>query len=244
MKLLIVIGTRPNFIKVSPFIKRLGNGIEYILVHTGQHYDYEMSDQFFKELEIPLPDINLDVGSFPLNLRISLIMERLEAVCKVENPDFIIVVGDVDSTLAGALTAVRLGIKLIHIESGLRSFDWTMPEEINRVITDRFSNYLFVTEPSGIDNLEKEKVEGKKYLVGNVMADCLFDMMPLIKETERKKPYILLTLHRQSNVDDKSRLYEILSSLQNIDTNIVFPIHPRTKARIEEFGFEKMLKKY
>jgi len=174
MKILSVVGARPNFVKIAPLLAEMRKhaGIQPLLVHTGQHYDLEMSDFFFQELGIPHPDINLEVGSASAACQVAQIIERLEPVLMAERPDLVVLVGDVNSTLAGALTAVKLGIPVAHVEAGLRSFDRTMPEEINRVVTDAISDFLFASEPSGVENLLKEgKPASQIFLVGNVMID-------------------------------------------------------------------------
>src|SRR5271157_407209 len=176
MKVLSVVGARPNFVKIAALMAEMRNqaGIQPLLVHTGQHYDIGMSDSFFQDLGIPEPDTNLEVGSASAACQVAQIMERLEPVLVSEQPDIVVVVGDVNSTLAGALTAVKLGIPVAHVEAGLRSFDRTMPEEINRVVTDSISEFLFATEPSGVENLLKEgRPASRIFLVGNVMIDTL-----------------------------------------------------------------------
>lgn len=244
IKILCVVGARPNFIKVAPLLEELNriNKLTYKLVHTGQHYDYELSQIFFQELKIPKPDYNLEVGSGSHAWQTAKIMERLEPVILKEKPDLVIVVGDVNSTLAGALVAAKLWIPVAHIEAGLRSFDMSMPEEINRRLTDHISDFLFVTEPSGVKNLLNEGILKKKiYLVGDIMIDTLIKLRPKIKKAkilkelklERKK-YAVLTLHRPENVDKKERFLEALDSFKKIQKNIkiIWPIHPRAKKQL------------
>jgi len=251
IKIIIVAGARPNFIKAAPLLKEFKKYRQFkpILVHTGQHYDYNMSGSFFKELDIPKPDYNLEVGSGTHAWQTAEIMKRLEKVILKERPKSVIVVGDVNSTLAGALTAAKLHIPVVHIEAGLRSFDMSMPEEINRVLTDRISDFLFVTEPSGIRNLVKEGISRKKiFYVGNIMIDTLKNQKPKIKNKRYKpkifkqlnlkpKKYAVLTLHRPSNVDDRKILKNLLETFKIISQKIpiIFPIHPRTKKQIKKF---------
>ena len=240
MKLLHVVGARPNFIKIAPLIaaaKRV-EGLEPLLVHTGQHYDRSMSELFFSQLGIPEPDLNLEVGSASHAVQTAEIMTRFEPVLVEHRPDAVIVVGDVNSTIACGLVAVKMGVRLVHVEAGLRSFDRTMPEEINRVLTDAISDLLFVTEQSGVDNLLREGVAPERvFLVGNVMIDTLLRNRDKAEEStilERHEleagAYAVLTLHRPSNVDDPSvfgRLLEALAEIQR-DLPILFPMHPRT----------------
>ena len=230
--------------KIAPIIKEMSGypDIQAILVHTGQHYDKKMSKTFFQDLGIPKPDINLEVGSGSHAWQTAEIMKRFGSVLEKEKPDLILVVGDVNSTIACALDAVKLGIKVAHVEAGLRSFDRTMPEEINRVLTDAISDYLFITERSAKENLLKEGIaEDKIYFVGNVMIDTLLknkekaEKLDILNKLNLKtKDYALLTLHRPANVDNKKELLKILSAIEEISKyiKIVFPIHPRTKKSI------------
>jgi UDP-N-acetylglucosamine 2-epimerase (non-hydrolysing) len=241
LKIISVVGARPNFVKIAVFAKEIAKakGIKHLLVHTGQHYDAIMSAAFFKDLNIPSPDINLGVRQDSHASQTAEIMQRFEKVCLSEKPEIVVVVGDVNSTLACALTAAKLGIKVAHIEAGLRSFDRSMPEEINRIVTDSISDYLFVTEESGIKNLLKEGHSRKKtFLVGNTMIDTLiaqrnkthgqgvFERFNL-----KKNDYVLVTLHRPSNVDQKASLKMIVRAIQNGagDRPVLFPVHPRTR---------------
>jgi len=274
LKLLIVAGARPNFIKVAPLIeeiKRINKlkhlrtyQLKYCLVHTGQHYDYEMSKIFFQDLKIPKPDYNLGIGSGSHAWQTAKIMEKLEPVILKERPNLLIVVGDVNSTLAGALVAAKLRCSqllitnyqlplIAHIEAGLRSFDMTMPEEINRRLTDHISDLLFVTEPAGVKNLLNEGIHKEKiYLVGDIMIDALVKSKPKIQKSKilsklnlKKKNYAVLTLHRPSNVDDKKILSNLISTFNEIQKKIkiIYPIHPRAKKQIKKFGFKTRLKK-
>ena len=222
-----------------------------MLVHTGQHYDNKMSKLFFDDLHLPKPDINLGVGSGSHAEQTGEIMKRAEAVFIKEKPDLILVVGDVNSTLACALTASKLGIRVAHVEAGLRSFDRSMPEEINRILTDAISDYLFVSEESGVVNLRKEGITKEKiFFVGNTMIDTLLQhkakarvISPLNGIYLKRQPYAVLTLHRPNNVDNKNNLKNILETLREIsfDMPIMFPVHPRTLEQIKKFGFENLL---
>ncbi len=256
LKVVIVVGARPNFIKVSPLIRAMkarGDIFEPILLHTGQHYDNLMSDVFFKDLDLPKPHFFLGVGSGTHIQQIVKSMLALEETLVKIKADLVIVVGDVNSTLAGALAAKKLSIPLAHIEAGLRSFDETMPEEINRILTDRMADYLFITEDSANKNLAKEGIELKKiYFVGNTMIDSLHYYMPQISKSLilnklalDKNNYVVLTMHRPSNVDNKEHFSNIFKALCFIQKNIpiIFPVHPRTRKQMEEMGFEKKFEK-
>ena len=217
--------------------------MQQTLVHTGQHYDANMSDIFFSQLEIPSPDANLGVGSGTHAQQTAEIMSRFEPVVVERKPDVVLVYGDVNSTVAAALVSAKLGIRVGHVEAGLRSFDWSMPEEINRVVTDRLADLLFTPSEDGDTNLAREGVPAEKiFRVGNVMIDSLVRLLPAAMQCPRNgfpKRYALVTLHRPSNVDDSKTLKNILQSLLEIneDLAVVFPVHPRTRQRIEEFGF-------
>jgi len=227
-------------------IKKFPDVFSPLIVHTGQHYDYELSGTFFKDLNLPAPDIYLGVGSGNHGEQTAKIMIAFEKVALREKPALIIVVGDVNSTLAASLVASKLLIPLAHVEAGLRSFDRTMPEEINRILTDVVSDYLFSIEESANENLKKEGIDMKKvYLVGDVMVDCLFKNIERAKKSKilkslglKEKEYALLTLHRPSNVDIREVLTRILEAVNTVAKRIkiVFPMHLRTKRRIEEFG--------
>ncbi len=250
MKIMHIVGARPNFMKVAPTMQTFRDEprIEQILVHTGQHYDYEMSQVFFEDLGIPAPDAYLQVGSGSHADQTARIMLAFEPVIVSFQPDWVFVVGDVNSTLACSLVSAKLGIPVSHIEAGLRSFDRTMPEEINRLLTDQISDLLFTPSTDADENLIREGVDPQKIcLVGNVMIDTLVQMLPkAVKRpvvSELGLPpggYILVTLHRPSNVDDKRPFAEILSALQELagDYPVVFPVHPRTRKQIDEFGLE------
>ncbi|MCY2930943.1 MAG: UDP-N-acetylglucosamine 2-epimerase (non-hydrolyzing) [Planctomycetota bacterium] len=248
MKIVSVAGARPNFMKIAPLMEAFRNhpGITPMLVHTGQHYDERMSDLFFRQLGIPEPDINLGIGSGSHAVQTAEIMKVFEPICLEHKPDAVLVVGDVNSTIACGLVAVKLGIKLVHVEAGLRSFDRAMPEEINRLLTDAISDILFCTEQSGVDNLLHEGVAREKvFLVGNVMIDTLIknrakaDASPILEDLGlRAGEYAVLTLHRPSNVDDPAIFGRLLDSLEVIqrDLPIVFPTHPRTRKNIGVMG--------
>ncbi len=248
MKVINICGARPNFMKIAPLMRAFAahSEIESCLVHTGQHYDAAMSKAFFDDLSIPRPDINLDVGSASHAVQTAAIMERFEPVVLCEQPDAVLVVGDVNSTIACALVASKLHIPVIHVEAGLRSFDRTMPEEINRLLTDAISDLLFVTEPSGVANLKNEGVPTEKvHLVGNVMIDSLLAHRKLAEESTvldelslAPAKYGVLTLHRPTNVDDPAVLGGICDALDQIQqsTPLVFPVHPRTRGNLERTG--------
>lgn len=244
MKIINVCGARPNFMKIAPLMHAFrGVGeIDAVLVHTGQHYDERMNRWFFDDLDIPPPQINLEVGSASHAVQTAEVMKRFEPVCLDHRPDAVLVVGDVNSTIACALVAIKLGIAVIHVEAGLRSFDRTMPEEINRVLTDAVSELLFVTEPSGVENLKCEGIaEEKIHLVGNVMIDTLRrfrargDESRILDELKlAPREYVALTLHRPSNVDAPETFGRIVDALEQIqaDRPVVFPVHPRTRANM------------
>ncbi|MBT3776608.1 MAG: UDP-N-acetylglucosamine 2-epimerase (non-hydrolyzing) [Pelagibacteraceae bacterium] len=245
MKIISVVGARPNFMKVAPIHQLLVEHPVFnpILVHTGQHYDKNMSKVFFDELNLSKPNYYLGVGSDTHASQTAKIMVEFEKILIKEKPDLVIVAGDVNSTIACALVAVKLNIKVAHIESGLRSFDRTMPEEINRILTDSISDYLFVTEKSGLKNLKNEGVSRKKvFHVGNTMIDSIFHFKDKADQSNildrfniSRKEFALITLHRPSNVDDKGSFLQILNALNMIQKkiDIVFPIHPRTKKMFE-----------
>ena len=260
IKLLSVVGARPNFMKIAPLVDELKKfpNIEHCLVHSGQHYDELLSGNFFSDLGLPVPDVNLHTGSASHAVQTAEIMKRIEPVLIDYKPHMVLVVGDVNSTIAAALTAVKLGIGVAHIEAGLRSFDMTMPEEINRKLTDAISTLLFVTEQSGVENLKHEGVPAERiFLVGNIMIDCLLrhremaarssllDQLGLRHNGSGCLPYGVLTLHRPSNVDDPKTLEGILSAVSTLalDLPILFPVHPRTRKNIESFGLHRYLNK-
>jgi UDP-N-acetylglucosamine 2-epimerase (non-hydrolysing) len=245
MKIINIVGARPNFIKIAPIMRRMRKSsvIEPVLLHTGQHYDVEMSKRFFEELNIPTPDISLEVGSDTHAKQVARIMERFDDVCDSEKPDGILVVGDVNSTMACSLVAAKKGIKIIHVEAGIRSFDREMPEEINRMVTDAIADVLMPPSKDAVDNLLKEgHAPGKIHMVGNIMIDTLMDAQPQILKSEilqklgvSERNYALVTLHRPSNVDNIQTFKRILLALAAIQERlpIVFPVHPRTRKILE-----------
>ena len=252
-KLLFVVGARPNFMKVAPVLeavrKNASDRYEAILVHTGQHYDANMSDVFFADLDMPPPDKFLGVGSGSHAEQTGKVMIEMERLLAEIKPDLVLVAGDVNSTLATTLVAAKAGIDLAHIESGLRSFDRGMPEEINRIVADEFSRFCFVTEPSGLANLEHDGIaKDRVFFVGNTMIDSVvkylpeakqrfYDLIPLYGIEQGK--YALATLHRPSNVDDPEQLKKFVALFRDMSEfapRILFPIHPRTRKRLEEFG--------
>ncbi|MBN1271304.1 MAG: UDP-N-acetylglucosamine 2-epimerase (non-hydrolyzing) [Candidatus Aminicenantes bacterium] len=260
MKLLLVGGTRPNFVKIAPIAwalrdlwgisakgkKKKGSHI-FRIVHTGQHYDYELSKAFFEELDIPKPDFFLNAGSGTHAEQTGVIMVEFEKTCQEEKPDVVVVVGDVNSTLACSIVAKKCGIPVAHIEAGLRSRDLRMPEEINRIVTDSISDFLFVTEKSGVQNLKKEgKSETQIFFTGNVMVDTLLTQLPKLKKKTHPRffegNYAVATLHRPSNVENTGVLRGILEAFVDIshDFPIVFPVHPRTRKYLESFGLNNL----
>lgn len=263
LKWLIVAGARPNFMKIAPLIKGVeqynhdrnndGAAIMPVLVHTGQHYDEKMSKVFFEDLCMPKPDIDLNIGSASHAVQTAKIMIEFEKVCADTKPDLVIVVGDVNSTLACSLVAVKMGIKVAHIEAGLRSFDRSMPEEINRIITDSISDYLFTTCEDADENLKREGIsEDKIFFVGNLMVDTLLshrdkaDKSHIIEMLNLKngagiKDYAVLTLHRPSNVDIRDTFEGIIEPIYRLSNKIpvIFPAHLRTQKQIKAFGMEK-----
>jgi UDP-N-acetylglucosamine 2-epimerase (non-hydrolysing) len=246
VKLLHVVGARPNFPKLAP-VERAGRkaGIQQIVVHTGQHYDDAMSDGFFRDLGITAPDINLAVGSDTHAVQTARIMERIEPVLIAERPDWVVVYGDVNSTMAAAVVASKLGIRVAHVEAGLRSFDRTMPEEINRLVTDRLASLLLTPSRDADAQLRAEgEPEEEIVFVGNVMIDSLFYALPAARATGFREKMgvngsaLVVTLHRPSNVDDPERIAALASVLSEIalDREVVFPAHPRTKQRLQAAG--------
>ena len=256
LKVINVVGARPNFMKVAPIVaamKRREQEFTPLVVHTGQHYDAAMSDSFFRDLELPQPDVYLGVGSASHAAQTAAIMERFEPVVIKEKPDWVIVVGDVNSTLACALVCVKLGLKVAHVEAGLRSRDRTMPEEINRLLTDQIADLLFTPSEDAGKNLRAEGIPAARVrFVGNIMIDSLLKHLPRAEESAvvndlglSEREYAVLTLHRPSNVDDSSTFARILEALEEISKRlpIVFPVHPRTRKTITEMGFSERIAK-
>ncbi|WP_426167321.1 non-hydrolyzing UDP-N-acetylglucosamine 2-epimerase [Pseudoduganella sp. R-32] len=259
-RILCVVGARPNFMKMAPIMAafaQLKPQVEALLVHTGQHYDVAMNQQYFDALGIPSPDINLEVGSGSHAQQTAEVMKRFEPAMDEVQPAAVLVVGDVNSTIACALVAAKKGVPVIHVEAGLRSFDRAMPEEINRVLTDQLSDLLFTTEESGAGNLAREGIAGGRvHFVGNVMIDTLRANLARAIPAPQiaagagrpdfragKGEYAVLTLHRPSNVDDKAVLQGLLETAARISerTPVIFPVHPRTRATIEKFGLSHLL---
>ncbi|TRZ96060.1 UDP-N-acetylglucosamine 2-epimerase (non-hydrolyzing) [bacterium] len=247
MKIFNVVGARPNFMKISPLLQEMKKHrtIKPLLIHTGQHFDNNMSDVFFRDLKIPKPDIHLGVSTGTQAEQTAKIMVNFEKTCLKERPDLVVVVGDVNSTLACSLTAAKLCIPLAHVEAGLRSFDRTMPEEINRVITDALSNFLFTTCKDADRNLLKEGIPKKKiHFVGNVMIDTLLKFKSVAMNRAeikiKKNSYAIVTLHRPSNVDNEDIFKNLLEALVRISKTIpiIFPAHPRTQKQIKAFDCE------
>lgn len=250
IKIMNVVGARPNFMKIAPIVRAMKkyDNLQNILVHTGQHYDERMSKLFFDDLQMPKPDVYLNVGSASHAVQTARIMVEFEKVLLREKPDLVVVVGDVNSTVACSMVAVKLGIKVAHVEAGLRSFDRNMPEEINRLLTDAISDFLFVTEQSGLDNLKREGVPDEKvHFVGHVMIDSLIHFSEKAEESAimdelnlDHQDYALVTLHRPSNVDSKENFLNLLDAFKEIEKNIkiIFPIHPRSRKMIDTFGLQ------
>jgi UDP-N-acetylglucosamine 2-epimerase (non-hydrolysing) len=244
MHVLHVVGARPNFMKVAPVMRALHgrSHVHQSLVHTGQHYDTNMSDVFFSQLDIPAPDVNLEVGSGSHARQTAEIMSRLEQVLLERKPDIVLVYGDVNSTVAAALVCSKLLIQIGHIEAGLRSFDRSMPEEVNRIVTDRLADLLFTPSEDGDQNLLSEGVEARTiHRVGNVMIDSLIRLLPSATISPKNgfpDQYALVTLHRPSNVDDSTTLKNIIESLLEVSSqlDVVFPVHPRTRQRMAMLG--------
>ena len=245
LHILHVVGARPNFMKIAPVLEACARRprLASTLVHTGQHYDEKMSKLFFEELGIPRPDVDLEVGSGSQAAQTALILQRIEPLLLDRRPDLVLVVGDVNSTVACGLAAVKLGIPVAHVEAGLRSFDRTMPEEINRIVTDAISELLFVTEQSGVDNLAREGVpEAKVHLVGNVMIDTLVKHRASAAKSDvlsrlalPARGFAVLTLHRPANVDDPETFARLLEPIVELsrEVPVVFPVHPRTRAALD-----------
>lgn len=255
LKLILIAGARPNFMKVAPLMRAIcdynssvataQSAIDVRLVHTGQHYDEAMSEVFFRELGIPAPDINLDVGSWSHAVQTAKVMTSFEPILEKENPDWVVVVGDVNSTLACTLVSAKMGIRVAHVEAGLRSFDRTMPEEINRLATDALADLLLTPSEDANDNLRREGIADSRIrFVGNIMIDSLVQNLAaarrsrILDELEiRPGGYIYATLHRPSNVDSREHLIAIMRELGQIpgDLDIVFPVHPRTKKMLTDY---------
>ena len=254
LKIINIVGARPNLPKIAPLMREMQRHpeIDPILVHTGQHYDEALSDIFFRQMGIPAPQVNLEVGSGTHASQTAEVLKRIEPVLLEHKPDLVLVVGDVNSTIAVSLAASKLGIPIVHVEAGLRSFDRSMPEEINRILTDALADYLFVTEEEAIQHLLKEgRPRESIYLVGNVMIDSLRHFLPIaqkspigedlaLKNGADWQRFAVLTLHRPSNVDSTEKLAELLSAIDAIAAQIpvIFPVHPRTQQRLAQAGIK------
>jgi UDP-GlcNAc3NAcA epimerase len=245
LKIVTVVGARPQFIKAAPVSRALKViGVQEYLVHTGQHYDYEMSQVFFDQLGLPTPDANLEVGSGNHGWQTGQILIRLEEVLVEQKPDWVLVYGDTNSTLAGTIAAVKLQIRVAHIEAGLRSFNRTMPEEHNRILTDHASDVLFCPTQTAVDHLAREGITDGVYLVGDTMLDAVLQYVTLAEKqstilerlTLTPRKYVLTTIHRPYNTDNEKILTAILAALSELGEPVIFPMHPRVKARIEEYG--------
>lgn len=251
IKIINVVGARPNFMKIAPIQREMAKypNIQPVLVHTGQHYDERMSKLFFHDLQLPKPDIYLDVRSGSHAVQTAKVMMAFEEVLKQEKPDLVIVVGDVNSTAACSMVAAKMHTKIAHVEAGLRSFDRRMPEEINRLVTDVLSDFLFVTEKSGLENLKHEGIDDAKvHFVGHVMIDSLIYFEPMAEKSTvlqdlnlAPKSYGLITLHRPSNVDHKENFLKLLNAFEHIEKQIplIFPIHPRSQKMIDQLGLRE-----
>jgi len=244
MKILSVIGARPQFIKLSPFDRAIRKeGLEHFILHTGQHYDYGMSKVFFEELQIPEPDLNLNIGSGEHGWQTGKMLTGIEKALVKEEPNIVIVYGDTNSTLAGALAAAKLHIPIAHIEAGLRSFNKTMPEEHNRILTDHCAELLFCPTEKAVENLEREGIKNGVFNVGDIMYDALLYSLDIAKQKSTilqyfnisPKKYLLTTIHRAYTADERDKLAEILAAFEESEMEIIFPLHPRTKKRLQEF---------
>jgi UDP-GlcNAc3NAcA epimerase len=242
MKIATVIGARPQFIKAWPLSRALrAAGCTEHIIHTGQHYDYQMSEVFFQELDIPRPNVNLEVGSGPHGRQTGLMLERIEQEFVAQKPDWVLVYGDTNSTLAAALAAAKLHLPIVHVEAGLRSFNRRMPEEVNRVLTDHVSALLFCPTPTAVDNLRREGITAGVHLVGDVMLDALCTARELGRTRSRvlatlglaPKSYLVATVHRAENTDDPARLRALLTTFAQLDRPVVLPLHPRTRGILE-----------
>ena len=240
-----IVGARPQFIKAAPVSRALTSHFNEVMIHTGQHYDYEMSDLFFKEMDMRQPDFNLGIGGGTHGAQTGTMLIELEKVISAVKPDCILVYGDINSTLAGALTAAKAGIPLAHVEAGLRSYNRTMPEEVNRVLTDHISSWLFCPTDAAVQNLEKEGITKGVYQIGDVMCDALLHNLEIARKKSqilkrmdlKKGEYALATVHRAGNTDNRNNMQSILDTLGSLPTRVIFPVHPRARKRIEEWKF-------
>lgn len=251
MRIVTVVGARPQFIKMAPVSRELRKYFDEIVIHTGQHYDYEMDKIFFEQLNIPKPDYYLEVGSGTHGYQTGEMLKRIEKVLLKENPDLVLVYGDTNSTLAGALAAAKLHIKVAHIEAGLRSFDKKMPEEVNRVLTDHISNFLFAPTETAVKNLHNEGIKEGVYLTGDVMYDALLYNIKIARKNSnilkelglKSKEYLLATVHRAENTDNRKNLENIIEAFIESGELIVFPAHPRTQKYLKAYKLLKKLEK-
>ncbi len=255
IKIINVVGARPNFMKIAPIQREMAKypNIQPVLVHTGQHYDERMSKLFFDDLQLPKPDIYLDVRSGSHAVQTAKVMMAFEEVLQKEKPDLVIVVGDVNSTAACSMVAAKMHTKIAHVEAGLRSFDRRMPEEINRLVTDVLSDFLFVTEKSGLENLKHEGIDDSKvHFVGHVMIDSLIYFEPMAAKSPilenmglQPREYGVITLHRPSNVDNKENFLKLLNAFEVIEKQmpLIFPIHPRSQKMIDQLGLREKVEK-
>jgi UDP-N-acetylglucosamine 2-epimerase len=254
MKIASIVGARPNFVKLAPIHRAIKSFSDHTIIHTGQHYDYKLSEIFFKEFDLPKPDVDLEVGSGEPGFQTGEMIKRLEQIFLDSHFDIVLVYGDTNSTFAGAFSAVRSGIDVAHVEAGLRSFDRTMPEEINRVLTDHISHYLFAPTNTSIKNLEREHVSGRILYTGDISVEIIKDAIKLSSESSilrnlqlEAKSYTLFTMHRAENTNYKDslasviRVFEVLLEMQ-IKTRIIFPIHPRTENKLKMKGLYNRLK--
>ena len=251
MKILSVVGARPNYVKLAAIYNAFSKLFDHVVVDTGQHYDYEMNRVFYEQLEIPEPHYFLGVGSGSHGYQVGEIIRRAEEVLVREKPDMVVVYGDTNSALGGALAAVKAGFKVAHVEAGLRSFDMSMPEEVNRRVIDHVSSLLFAPTKTGLSNLRSERVPGVPYLVGDIHVYILRKWLPIAEEKSgvlgrfglKPNDYILITLHRAENVDDADRLARLLEVINRISQShkVVFPIHPRTRKSISRYGLERLV---
>ena len=240
-----IVGARPQFIKAAPVSRALTSHFNEVMIHTGQHYDYEMSDLFFKEMGMRQPDFNLGIGGGTHGAQTGMMLIELEKVISAVKPDCVLVYGDTNSTLAGALTAAKAGIPLAHVEAGLRSYNRAMPEEVNRVLTDHVSSWLFCPTDAAIKNLQKEGITKGVHQIGDVIYDALLRNLEIARAKSqilermslKKGEYALATVHRAGNTDDRTNMQSILDALGSLPTRVIFPVHPRTRKRIEEWKF-------